>query len=119
AGGHFLHLRGEGVAVLVNFLDGHRPEDGAQMAFEGLHGDILDFLNALAEELLGGGGDGNVVALYFDLRDAIHFHRHTFARVNLRRIHVDGEQFQREDVDFFDDRINESAAAFNDADAAY
>ena len=84
AGGHFLHLRGEGIAVLVDVLHRHRAEDRAQMAFQGLHGDVLDLLGALAQELLGGGGDGDVVALDLDLRHAIHAHRHAFAGVNLR-----------------------------------
>ena len=50
AGGHFLDLRGEGVAVLVNFLHRHRAENGAQMAFQGLRGDAFDFINGLAQE---------------------------------------------------------------------
>ena len=33
-------------------------------------------------------------------------------------MHVDGEQFQREDVHLFHDGINERAAAFDDAEAA-
>ena len=74
------------------------------MAFQRLHGDVLDVVGAFAEELLGGGGDGDVVALDFDLRDAVHFHRHAFAGVNLRRLHIDGQQFEREDVHLFDDR---------------
>ena len=51
AGGHFLDFLGEGVAVLVNFLDRHRAENRAQMAFERLHGDVFDVVNALAQEL--------------------------------------------------------------------
>ena len=111
AGRDFLHLRGERVAVLVNLLDGHRAENRAQMAFQRLHGDVLDVLGALAEKLFGGGRDGNVVALDLDLRHAIHFHRHAFARVNLGRLHIDREQFEREDVHLLDDRLNERAAA--------
>ena len=51
AGGHFLHLGGEGIAVLVNFLDGHGAQNGAQMAFQRLRGDVADFVGGLAEEL--------------------------------------------------------------------
>jgi hypothetical protein len=101
AGGHFLHLGGEGVAVLVNILHGHGAENGAQMAFQRLRGDVLDFVNGLAEDLLGGGGDGNVVALDLDLRHAVHFHRHAFAGIDLRRLHINGQQFEREPVHLF------------------
>ena len=52
AGGDFLHLRGEGVAVLVNFLDRHRAENRAQMTFERLHGDVLDFVRAPCSEIV-------------------------------------------------------------------
>ena len=52
AGGHFLHFLGEGVAVLVNFLDGHRAENRAQMAFERLRGDVADFIGALCPEIV-------------------------------------------------------------------
>jgi len=79
AGGHFLDFLGEGVAVLVNFLDRHRAENRAQMTFERLHGDVFDVVHALAEELLRRRRNGNVVALHLDLRHAIHLHRHTFA----------------------------------------
>ena len=119
AGGDFLHLRGEGVAVLVDVLDGHRAQDGAQMAFQGLHGDVLDFVGALAQELLGGGGDGDVVTLDLDLRHAIHAHRHAFAGVDLGRLHIDGQQLERQDVHFLDDRHDEGAAALDDAEAAH
>ena len=102
AGGHFLDLLGEGVAVLVNFLDRHRAENRAQMAFERLHGDVFDVVNAFAEKLFGSRGDGNVIALDLDLRHAVHLHRHAFARINLRRLHVNRQQFEREDVHLFD-----------------
>ena len=101
AGGDFLDFGGEGVAVLVNILHGHGAQNGAQMAFQSLRGDVLDFVNGLAQDLLGGGGDGNVVALDFDLGHAVHFDRHAFAGVNLGRLHIDGEQFQREDGPLF------------------
>ena len=45
AGGHFLDFRSEGVAVLVNVLHRHRAENGAQMAFQGLGGDVLDLVD--------------------------------------------------------------------------
>ena len=104
AGGDFLHLGGEGVAVLVNFLHRHRAENRAQMAFQRLRGDVLDFVRRLAQKLFRRRGDGNVVALDLDLRDAVHLHRHAFARVNFRRLHVDGQQFERKDVHLFDHR---------------
>ena len=50
----------------------------------------------------GGGGDGDVVALDLDLRHAVDLHRHAFAGINFGRLDIDGEQFEREDVDLFD-----------------
>ena len=118
AGGDFLDLGSEGVAVLVNILDGHGAENGAQMAFERLRGDAFDFVDGLAQDLLGSGGDGDVVALDLDLRDAIDFHRHAFAGINFGRLDIDGQQFERKDIDFFEDRQDERAAAFDDAKTA-
>ena len=94
AGGHFLHFGGEGVPVLVNLFHGHGAQDRAQVAFQRLHGDVLDFVGAFAEELFGRGRDGDIVTFHFDLRDAIDFHRHAFAGVNFGRLDVDGEQFE-------------------------
>ena len=118
AGGDFLDFGGEGVAVLVNILDGHGAQNGAQMALQGLRGDVLDFVDGLAQELLGGGGDGDVVALDLDLRHAIHraparlcWYRHP------ARLHINGQQFQRQDVHLFEHRPDEDAAAFDDAEA--
>src|ERR1035437_6077091 len=82
----------------------------AQMAFKRLHGDALDFVGALAEKLFRGRGDGDVIALDFDLRDAVHLHRHAFAGIDFGRLHVNGENFQRQDVHFFIDRPHETAA---------
>ena len=118
AGGHFLDFGGEGVAVLVNILDGHRAENGAQMAFQRLRGDVFDFIDGLAQNLFGGGGDGNVVALDLDLGHAVHFHRHALAGIDLRRLDVNGQQFERKDVHLFQDRPDEGAAALDDAEAA-
>src|SRR5262249_49361389 len=96
----------------------HGAENGAQMAFEGLHGDVFDVVNGFAEKLLGGGGDGDVIALHFDLRDAVHAHGNTFAGVNFGRLDIDSEQFEREDVVFFQHGNDESAAALDDAKPA-
>ena len=117
AGGHFLHFGGEGVAVLVNFLHRHRAENRAQMTFERLHGDVLDVVDALAQKLFRRRGDGNVVALDLDLRHAVHLHRHAFARINFRRLHINRQQFEREHVHLFEDRPDEAAAALDDAEA--
>ena len=117
AGGHFLDFLGEGVAVLVNFLDGHRAENGAQMAFERLRGDVADFIGALAEKLFRRGADGNVVALDLDLRHAVHLHRHAFAGIDFRRLHINRQQFERQDVHLFEHRPDERAAALDDAEA--
>ena len=103
AGGHFLHLLGEGIAVLVNFLHRHRAENRAQMTFERLHGDVFDVIDALAQKLFRRRGDGNVVALDLDLRHAVHLHRHAFAGVNFRRLHINRQQFERKHVHLFDD----------------
>ena len=116
-GGHLLDFRGEGIAVLVNFLHRHRAENRAQMTFQRLHGDVFDFVHALAQKLFGRRGDGNVVALDLHLRHAVHLHRHAFARVNFRRLHINGQQFEREHVHFFNHRPDERAAAFDDAKA--
>ncbi len=61
--------------------------------------------------------DGNVVALHLDLRHAVHFHRHAFARINFRRLHINRQQFEREHVHLFENRQDERAAAFDDAEA--
>ena len=106
------------VAVLVNVLHGHRAENGAQVAFQGLRRDTLDVVNGLAQELLGGGGDGDVVAFDFDLGHAIHLHRHAFAGIDLRRLHINGQQLQGEHVHLLEHRDDERAAAFDDAKAA-
>ena len=90
----FLNFLGEGVAVLINLLDGHRAKDGAQMAFECLRGDVADFIGAFPQKLLGRRADGNIVAFDLGLRHAIHLHRHAFARIDLRRLHINGQQFQ-------------------------
>ena len=114
AGGHFLHFRGESVAVLVNVFHRHRAQDRAQMAFQRLHGDVLDVLRVFAQELLGGRRDGDVVTLDLDLRHAIHAHRHAFAGIDiLLLLHVNGQQFQRELVHLLDHRDDERAAAFH------
>ena len=117
AGGHFLDFLGEGVAVLVNFLDRHRAENRAQMAFERLRGDVADFVGALAQKLLRRRADGNIVALDLDLGHAVHLHRHAFAGIDLRRLHINGQQFQREDVHLLENRPDERAAALDDAEA--
>ena len=116
---HLLDLLGEGVPVLVNVFHRHRAQNRAQMPFQRLHGDVLDGLGVLAQELLGGGGDRDVVTLHLDLRHAIHAHRHAFAGVDvLLLLHVDGQQLQRQPVHFLDDRNDEGAAAFPDSEAA-
>ena len=65
-------------------------------------GDVLDVIDPFAEELLGGGSDGDVVAFDFDLRDAINPNRHAFAGVNFGRLDVDGQKFKGEEIDLFD-----------------
>jgi hypothetical protein len=97
AGGDFLDFGGEGVAVLVNILHGHRAQNGAQVAFQGLRGHALDFVNGLAQDLFGGGGDGDVVAFDFDLGHAVHLDRHALCWYKPRAFDINGEQFQRED----------------------
>src|SRR5580765_211055 len=89
------------------------------MTFERLHGDVLDVVHSFAEELFGSGGDGDVVAFDFDLRDTVHLHGHALARVNFRRLHINGEEFQRKDVHLLNNRINECATALDDAEAAH
>jgi len=119
AGGHFLDFGGEGVAVLVDFLDGHGAENGAQMALEGLHGDVLDVIHGLAQKLFRRRGDGNIIALDLDLGHAVHAHGHALAGVNLGRLDVNGEQFEGEDVHLFQDGQYEAPAAFDDAEADF
>src|ERR1039457_6353279 len=89
------------------------------MAFQRLHGDALDFVGALAKKLFRGRGDGDVIALDFDLRDAVHLHRHAFADIDFRRLHINGENFQRQDVHLFIDRPHEAPAALDDAEADF
>ena len=47
-GGDFLDFGGEGVPVLIQFLDGHGPKNGSQVAFQGLGGDVFDFVHRFA-----------------------------------------------------------------------
>jgi hypothetical protein len=115
AGGDFLDFGRKGVAVLVNVLHGHGAKNGAQMAFQRLSGDAFDFVDALAQNLFRRGGNGNIVALDFDLRHAIDFDGHAFARINLRRLDIDGEQFQRENIDLLEHGHDKRAAALDDA----
>src|ERR1039457_5508746 len=49
-----------------------------------------------------------------DLGHAVHLHRHAFARIDLRRLHINGQQLEREDSHLFVHRPNEPAAAFDD-----
>ena len=88
------------------------------MAFQGLGGDVFNVVDCFAQDLFGGGGDGDIVALDFDLGDAVHLHRDAFAGVNLGGLDINGEQLKGEDIDFFDDRDDERAAALDDAEAA-
>ena len=116
AGGNFLHLGRERIAVLINFFHGHRPENRAQVTFQRLHGDALDIFRALAQELFRCRGDGNVIALDLDLRHAVHANRHAFACVNFRRLHINRQQFEREHIHFFKHRPHEAAAALDHAE---
>ena len=118
AGGDFLDFGGKLIAVLVNVLHGHRAENGAQVAFQGLGCDTLDFVNRLAQHLLGRRGNRDVVAFDFYLGHAVHLHRDAFAGIDFRRLHINGQQFQRKPVHFFKDGDDECAAAFDDAKSA-
>ena len=87
------------------------------MTFQGLHGDVFNRLGVLAEELLGGSRDRDIVALDLDLRDAINPHRHAFAGINiLLLLHIDGQQLQRKDIDLFVHRPNEHASSLDNAE---
>lgn len=88
------------------------------MAFQSLHGHVLDLLRGLAEKLLGRGGDRDIVAFHLHLGHAVHAHRHPFAGVNFGRLHIDGQQLQREHVGLLDDGQDEGAAALDDAETA-
>ena len=114
---HFLHPLGKRIAILVNFLHRHRAENGAQMAFQRLGGNVADFVRGLAEKLFRRGTNGYIVALDLDLGHAVHLHRHAFAGIDLRRLHIYREQFEREDVHLFENRPNERATALDDAEA--
>ena len=72
------------------------------MTFQRLHGDVLDVIHAFAQELFRGGGDGDVVAFDLDLRHAVHLHRHALASIDFRCLDINGQQFQRKHVHFFD-----------------
>jgi hypothetical protein len=61
------------------------------------------------------GADGNVIAFDLDLRDAVHFHRHAFARINFRRLDINGQQFERQQIYFLKNWQDKSAAALDDA----
>ena len=87
------------------------------MTFQRLSGNVAHLVGGLAEKLFGGGADGNVVALHLNLGHAIHLHRYAFARVNFRRLDINGQQFERQDVHLFKHRHHECAAALHDAEA--
>ena len=114
-GGNLLHLRGKLVAVLINIFHGHRPKNRAQVALERLHRDTLDVVGPLAQELFGGGGNRDVIAFDLDLGHAVHHHRHPFAGIDLRRLHINGQQLQRQHIHLLEHRDDERAAAFDHA----
>ncbi len=89
------------------------------MTFERLHGDIFYILDALAQKLFRCRRNGNIVALHLDLRHAVHFHRHAFARVNFRRLHVNRQQFEREHIHLFKDWPDEAATALDNPKANF
>ncbi len=88
------------------------------MAFQRLRRHALDLVDGLAQNLLGSGGDGYIVALDLDLRHAIHFDRHALAGIDLGRLHVDGEQFEGKDINLFKNGPDERAAALDNPEAA-
>src|ERR1044071_629109 len=88
------------------------------MAFECLHRNVLDGLSILTQKLFCSRCNGDVISFYFDLSDAIHTHRHSFAGIDiLFLLHVDGQQFQRKNIHLLINRPNEHAAAFHNPKA--
>ena len=81
------------------------------MAFERLQRNASDFVGGLAQELFGRGTNGDVVAAHFDLRNAVHDDRHALDRVHFGRLHINGQDLQRQDIDLLKDRPDEGAAA--------
>ncbi len=111
-GGDLLYLRCKRIAILIDVLYRHRTENCPQMAFESLCGDVLYLLGSFAEELLGCRGNRDVVALDLDLCHTVYADRNALAGVDLRGLHVDGQQLQRQDIHLFIHRPDEHATTF-------
>ncbi len=79
----------------VDLLHREGAEDSAQVACDGLVGDLLYFVAALVEELLGSCADGDVVALDLNLCHAIHLDGHAQLGVHLRRHDVQRDELER------------------------
>jgi len=91
---------GKRIPVLINLFHGHgypelRANDPQAFAWQ-----CADFILGLAEKLFRGGADGYVVALDLDFGPRRPLLRAHPCWYRLPGLHVDGQQFEREEVTF-------------------
>src|ERR1700690_4116424 len=87
------------------------------MLFQDWPHDVLDFSLALAQEIFGGSHNRSIVTVDFDLGGTIRFHRPSAGSLGLGPGHLNGGDFQRQDISPFDHGENECATAFHNPEA--
>ena len=92
--GNLADALGEGLAVLIDALDCHGPQDGALGALKGLEGNLGDLPLGLTDELLRRGADGFLGAGDFHLRDAVDGDGDALLGVDLRGLHREGHNLE-------------------------
>ena len=117
--GHLLDRGSELVAVLVNVFGRHGTDDRPKVALDGLEGDFFDQFGALSEKLLRGRSDRLLVTSNLHLSDGIDDNRDAGLGVNLGSRDVERHNLEAEQVDFFQQRDNEGAAAAPDPESYF
>src|SRR5690606_30876477 len=106
----------ETLAITIDFLDRHRPEDRTEMAFENFSRFRAERFVGLSEELLGGGGYILYRRSDLDHRHAVRHHRNTLRGINLRSCDVQFVGKQRERHLPLDHWNDERSATADDLD---
>src|ERR1700730_18342680 len=110
------HAVGNHFRLLHDLLHGKLPDNPAQMTFHHKPDQPFALLRPLGQELLRRGSNGLRIGFHFDLRDR--FDRHGQALIGVQallRSDVKRHQLQREFTALLDHRIDNRAAAFDDA----
>ena len=106
---------GEFEAILVDLFGGQRGEDAAQVAFERILGNVLDFGERDAQESLQRVAEQRLVAGDLDIGDALHRQRDAAFGVRIVDRYFEGNRAQVEAIDFFEERDAKGAAPLNHA----